>query len=62
MDERDEVTDELGNVPLSAWLDDLEAEREALIMRLRQVERNLVRYGRLRKGALPEKIRQHGRV
>jgi hypothetical protein len=48
-------------VPLDAWLDDLEAEREALIMRLRQVEKNLVRYGRLRKGTLPEKVRQQGR-
>lgn len=48
-------------VPLAAWLDDLEAEREALIMRLRQVEKNLIRYGRLRRGTLPEKIRQQGR-
>lgn len=48
-------------VPLVAWLDDQEAEREALIMRLRQVEKNLIRYGRLRKGTLPEKVRQQGR-
>lgn len=54
--------DQLGEqVPLAAWLDDLEAEREALIMRLRQVEKNLLRYGRLRRGTLPEKIRQQGR-
>ena len=53
--------EKLGNVPLAVWLDDLEAEREALIMRLRQVEKNLVRYGRLRKGTLPEKVRQQGR-
>lgn len=48
-------------VPLDAWLDDQEAEREALIMRLRQVEKNLIRYGRLRRGTLPEKFRQQGR-
>lgn len=33
---------------LDEWLDDQEAERRALIMRLRQIERNLMAYGRLR--------------
>jgi hypothetical protein len=71
MDEREETKETTaepaveealqGSVPLDAWLDDQEAEREALIMRLRQVEKNLVRYGRLRKGTLPEKVRQQGR-
>jgi hypothetical protein len=37
-----------GSVPLAAWLDDQEAERRALIMRLRQIERNLMAHGRLR--------------
>jgi hypothetical protein len=50
------------NVSLEEWLDDQEAERQALIMRLRQVEKNLIRYGRLRKGTLPEKVRQQGRI
>jgi len=39
--------------PLADWLDGQEAEREALIMRLRQIERVLVKYGRLRRPALP---------
>lgn len=33
---------------LREWLDDQEAERRALIMRLRQIERNLMAHGRLR--------------
>jgi hypothetical protein len=54
MDEREETTAEppqeglQGNVPLAVWLDDQEAERRALIMRLRQIERNLMAHGRLR--------------
>lgn len=30
------------------WLDDQEAERNELIMRLRRIERNLMKYGRLK--------------
>ncbi len=54
MDEREETTDEPkaeqehGQVPLREWLDSLEDERRALIMRLRQIERNLMAHGRLR--------------
>lgn len=36
------------------WLDDQEAERNELIMRLRRIERNLVKYGRLQ----PQEARQ----
>ena len=43
-----EPPQEPGNVPLAVWLDDQEAERRALIMRLRQIERNLMAHGRLR--------------
>lgn len=43
-----------GSVPLDAWLDDQEAERRALIMRLRQIERNLMAHGRLR--SLPQPV------
>lgn len=37
-----------GQVPLQEWLDSLEDERRVLIMRLRQIERNLMAHGRLR--------------
>lgn len=44
-------------VPLDVYLDDLEAERDALIMRLRQVEKPLVKYGRLKGETLPRRVR-----
>ena len=48
---------EAQTVPLDVWLDDLEAERDALIMRLRAVERPLVRYGRIKGETLGKRIR-----
>ncbi|NJN53690.1 MAG: hypothetical protein HC804_02390 [Anaerolineae bacterium] len=40
------------------WLDDQEAERDELIMKLRRVERNLVKHGRLRpQETRPKRIR-----
>lgn len=54
---RDEPATETQTVPLDVWLDDLEAERDALIMRLRSVERPLVRYGRIRGESLPRRVR-----
>ena len=41
--------------PLADWLDGLEVERRALIMRLRQLERVLLKHGRLRRATLPPK-------
>ena len=54
MEKQTETTDELSSVPLSVWLDALEEERRALIMRLRQIERNLMAHGRLR--SLPQPV------
>lgn len=39
------------------WLDGLMQEREALILRLRQIERPLVAAGRLKGESLPRRIR-----
>jgi hypothetical protein len=55
VEKQTETTDELSSVPLSVWLDALEEERRALIMRLRQIERNLIAHGRLRPAAQPER-------
>lgn len=44
-------------VPLRDWLEDLEAERDWLIMRLRAVERPLVKYGRLKNETLNRRAR-----
>lgn len=52
-----EPPQEPGNVPLDVWLDDQEAERRTLIMRLRRLDRILVRYGRLTQPTLPERTR-----
>lgn len=42
---------------LAEWLDTLETERDALIMKLRQLERTLQRHGRLREGLVLKKPR-----
>lgn len=39
------------------WLNDLEAERNALIIRLRSVEKPLVKYGRLKAETLSRRVR-----
>lgn len=41
--------------PLVDWLDGLETERRALIMRLQHLERVLVKHGRLRRATFPER-------
>ena len=43
--------------PLDEWLDLLAAEREIVIQRLRQIDRVLVRHGRLRRVTLPRRLR-----
>ena len=62
MDENDDrhviVKDgRLVNVPLSAWLDDKERERDAVMMRLRQLEIPLIEHGRLRRESLSRRHR-----
>lgn len=42
---------------LDEWLDDQESERDMLIMRLRRIETNLVRHGRLKRETLPRRSR-----
>lgn len=44
-------------VPLSAWLDLLEVERNALIMRLRALDAVLVSNGRLKNETISRRIR-----
>lgn len=44
-------------VPLHDWLDTLEAERDAVIMRLRQIDRVLVKHGRLKSETIPRRSR-----
>lgn len=44
-------------VPLDVWLDQQEAERDALIMRLRQIDKVLVEFGRLKRETLPRRVR-----
>lgn len=44
-------------VPLADWLDTLEAERDAVIMRLRQIDRVLVKHGRLSSETIPRRNR-----
>lgn len=39
--------------PLADWLSLLEAERQALIVQLRAIERVLVKHGRLRRATVP---------
>lgn len=49
--------EECGETVWQEWLDDLTVQRDTLIMRLRQVEKVLVRYGRLKKETLPRRWR-----
>jgi len=44
-------------LPMAEYLDLMEHERAVIIMRLRYIDRLLVRNGRLRKTTLPEKTR-----
>ena len=44
-------------VALDEWLDDAQNEYDALIMRLRNLERRLKKYGRIHQGALRPKSR-----
>ena len=43
--------------PLGEWLDALAAEREIVIQRLRQLDKVLVKNGRLRRETLPKRNR-----
>ena len=42
---------------LADWLDDKELERQTLIMRLRFIDRVLVKYGRLQTPTLPQRAK-----
>mgnify|MGYP001302936299 CR=1 FL=1 len=44
-------------VVVDAWLDNLQEERNALIMRLRSVDKTLVTYGRLKHETLGRRVR-----
>lgn len=44
-------------VPLDVYLDGLENRRDALIMELRGIDRQLVTYGRLKVETLPRRVR-----
>lgn len=54
---RREPEDTGSAVPFSEWLDDKENERDVLIMRLRHVERLLIKNGRLKVESLPKRIK-----
>jgi len=54
--EAHEVPD-AGALALADWLTALEGERDVVIMRLRQIERILVKYGRLADETLPRRVR-----
>lgn len=43
--------------PLGAWLDQLEARRDALIMELRGIDKTLIEYGRLKQETIPRRNR-----
>lgn len=42
---------------LIAFLDDKEAERDRVIMKLRQLDRLLIRFGRRQQETLPRRVR-----
>lgn len=44
-------------VPLDVYLDGLENRRDALIMELRGIDRQLVAYGRIKVETLPRRVR-----
>lgn len=44
-------------VPLPEYLDDLENERRYIMARLRRIEMQLIRHGRLNEATLKERIR-----
>ncbi|MGB5059703.1 MAG: hypothetical protein WBO48_13450 [Candidatus Promineifilaceae bacterium] len=44
-------------VPLAVYLDGLENRRNALIVELRGIDRQLVAYGRLKGETLPRRVR-----
>lgn len=44
-------------VPLDVWLDQQMARRERVIQELRDLDRWLVRYGRLKAPTLPQRVR-----
>jgi len=48
---------DVGALSLADWLTALEGERDVVIMRLRQIERILVKYGRLADETLPRRVR-----
>ncbi len=48
---------DVGALALADWLTALEGERDVVIMRLRQIERILVKYGRLPEESLPRRVR-----
>lgn len=53
----DEQPPDVGALMLADWLTALEGERDAVIMRLRQIERILIKYGRLPEESLPRRVR-----
>ena len=44
-------------VPLETWLDNIEAERDALIMQIRSKDRILMSFGRLKHETIPRRVR-----
>lgn len=44
-------------IPIDDYLDDLESERRRIIERLRNVDSQLIRHGRLNKPTLKDRIR-----
>lgn len=44
-------------VPLDVYLDGLETRRNALIVELRGIDRQLVQFGRLKMETLPRRVR-----
>jgi hypothetical protein len=47
----------ISNVPLDAWLDNIEAERDALIMQIRSKDNILITFGRLKRETIPRRVR-----
>jgi hypothetical protein len=50
-------TDTAENLHLRAFLDDKVAERDRVIMQLRQLDRLLIQFGRLKQETLPRRVR-----
>lgn len=57
LDRGDDEQPQPVSVPLTEWLEDLMMERDALIMRLRFLEKMLIRHGRLTNESLSRRER-----